>query len=129
MGCRHKVAVLIVVLLLQRLVYRDWRRRERESHLERGVPEGVSEGPRVGDWVVRRQLGDDHVEHARLPPRMQPYARCVVHHLRAHDSTCCSHAGHHSFVVRLALPRSRHDDGHPKCAAVLFKREWCVLWS
>jgi hypothetical protein len=34
--------------------------------LERRVAEGVAQRSRVRHWVVRRQLRDDHVEHARL---------------------------------------------------------------
>ena len=52
-----------------------------QARLQRRVAERITQWPRIGHGVVRRQLRDDHVEHARLPASMQPHARCVVHDL------------------------------------------------
>ena len=33
------------------------------------------------------QLCDDHVEHAGLPPRMQPHPRRIIHHLHTVEAS------------------------------------------
>ena len=50
--------------------------------LQGRVPQGIPEGPRVRYWMVRRQLRDDHVEHAGLPPSMQAHPGGIIHHLQ-----------------------------------------------
>ena len=50
-----------------------------DAHLRRRVPERVPQRPRFARRVRRGKLHDHLVQHLRLPPRVQPHARRVVH--------------------------------------------------